>query len=303
MSVALSALILILLLLPGFAFRVGLFLQTWRGSLRTRTFAEEAAIAVSFAAAIHAIGAEVASLLGQPVDWQIWLLLVGWADADADQIGTVASQIERHGTSVVAYLLFQVIVGAIAGSLAFRLIRVLRLDLCFDTFRLLGPWDYLFRGEYYSLVDNTFTFREKLQIWFQLARNRFKIQRPEFVWIAAVVPQGQRDYLYFGLLQNFYFTGQGQIDKLILAMAFRRPLSEDASDDLPAQALADISTVPQEALEAPQAFFPDERFYPITGDFFILRGTELRTLNVRYEALELAEDAAETVAAEPTPPA
>ena len=56
----------------------------------------------------------------------------------------------------------------------------------------------------------------------------------------------------------------GNLDRLILGGVSRRPLSKDkpAPGDEP--------------------MGPEERFYPVDGDYFVLRYAEITTLNVRY---------------------
>jgi hypothetical protein len=67
-----------------------------------------------------------------------------------------------------------------------------------------------------------------------------------------------------GILDDFYFDSEGQLDRLILQKVLRRPLSSDKPVDQSAASQG------------------NERFYPIDGDNFVLRYSEAITLNVQY---------------------
>ena len=86
--------------------------------------------------------------------------------------------------------------------------------------------------------------------------------------IGAVVCLGSSAYLYTGVLVEYFLDDQGQLNRLVLASAARRPLSDDQASESGAD--------PDQS----QAY--EERFYPIEGDYFVLRYSEVLTLNVRY---------------------
>ncbi|MGF1449017.1 MAG: hypothetical protein ACFB20_06330 [Opitutales bacterium] len=297
MSIALSALVLILLLLPGFIFRLALFLPTWRGAIRTRSIPEEAAIAVGFATFLHAVGAEVIALFGGQIDWRLWLHLMGFASASEPPLERLVQSIDRDLLTVIGYLAVQVLVGGVCGLTVFRLVRCLRLDLCFDFFRLLGPWDYLFRGEYYFVADSSASFWQRLRYWTDLAQGQFRIELPEVVWVAVVVDHGAASYLYYGRLQNFYFTNEAKIDKIILSKTYRRRLERDVpglETSTPGELQPSVPENPAlSSRPGDSASATAPRFYPITGNFFVIHGEEMRTLNLRYQMF--VDDASETM--------
>jgi hypothetical protein len=73
--------------------------------------------------------------------------------------------------------------------------------------------------------------------------------------------------LYVGVLDDFFFDSDGNLDRLILQNVARRPLSADKNKAGP-----EIGTT-------------DERFYDIDGDSFVLRYQDVKTLNVQYVKL------------------
>ncbi len=91
-------------------------------------------------------------------------------------------------------------------------------------------------------------------------------EEPDYILIAAVVDVAAQPVLYVGSLADFFFDPTGQLDRLVLENVVRRPLARDKRDG-----------------EDP------DRFYPVEGDYFVLRSTEVITLNVHYVKVEPAE--------------
>jgi hypothetical protein len=71
-------------------------------------------------------------------------------------------------------------------------------------------------------------------------------------------------YLYTGVLDECFFAPDGTLDRLVLEMAMRRPFSGDkeSTDETTEQKY--------------------ERFYKITGDYLVLRYSEIKTLNIEF---------------------
>ena len=119
--------------------------------------------------------------------------------------------------------------------MAHWLVRGLKLDRNTQFFRFNNQWYYLLSGEVYE-------FRE--------------LGAPKNVtgvFLTAAVDQGGASYLYGGLVTDWSFDRNRELDRIVLRLAYRRPLTEDeprASDTKPE--------------EAPSS---DSRFYDIKGGF------------------------------------
>ncbi len=106
--------------------------------------------------------------------------------------------------------------------------------------------------------------------WYYLFNGHDSLPRPDGVVIAAIVETEGSTQLFVGLLAEYFLTTDGQIDRLVLRGVSRRPFN--------------AGNTPDEAGEAP--------FYAIEGDYFVLRGQEIKTLNVRYLRIDSEEDRA-----------
>jgi len=254
-NVAFSALLVFLLLLPGFLFRT-YFKRAEKIVLDVKPFGQ-AAIDAFLAAIVLDLSWYWLTVLvtGTRADFQALLALIAGEKSPRleSAIAEIAGDPWRPGLFFGSLYAF-----AIAAAFALRhAVTRWRLDrrgaplanfLRFDT-----PWYYLFTG-----YDRP--------------------TAPDGVAIGAVVSLGGTAYLYTGVLVEYFLDDQGQLNRLVLASAARRPLAEDA--------VQGYEAVPAEGSEeaaADEAAVPaEERFYPIEGDYFVLRYSEVLTLNVRY---------------------
>jgi hypothetical protein len=257
-NVAFSALLVFLLLLPGFLFRT-YFKRAEKVVLDIKPFGQAAIDAFLTAIVIDLVWYWTSHLVtGTRVDFRaLFTLIAGEKSAELESaIAELAADPWRPGIFFGSLYAFAI---ACAFGLRYVVTRW-RLDrrgaplanfLRFDT-----PWYYLFTG-----YD--------------------RLTAPNGVAIGAVVSLGGTAYLYTGVLVEYFLDDQGQLNRLVLTSAARRPLSEDAlqtSDPLSSPWLE----VEGSAGEGAPPGLAEERFYPIEGDYFVLRYSEVLTLNVRY---------------------
>lgn len=65
-----------------------------------------------------------------------------------------------------------------------------------------------------------------------------------------------------GLIADFFFDKSGELDRVLLRLVERRRLSNDER--------------PSEEMDS------DDRYYYIEGDYFVLRYSEMCTINIDY---------------------
>jgi hypothetical protein len=129
--------------------------------------------------------------------------------------------------------------------LARTLVRYFQLDHQFQPLRFRDEWFYLLRGE--STPGS---------------------RRPDIVYLSTVVTQGNDTYLYRGIITAYYYDRSGNLDRVVLWNAMRRPLSEDRPSGVEHMAGG------------------DERFYSVVGDRFVLKYSEMQTINIEGVSLE-----------------
>jgi hypothetical protein len=247
MNVAFPAVLLFLLVTPGFIFRqfsqrreVLTFDSTPFGAVAMRAVLMAAVFDLVVAFASHGIGYDVQ--IGDAV-----LLLVGGSVAASDA-QTHLVWLNAHPLAPVSYFVATnglALLLALAMRFAVDYYGLDRYDRRTARFvRGTAPWYYLFAGlDHPVAVDGAI--------------------------VSAVVEFKEGSYLYSGILQDYECDDSGKLDRLMLVQAQRR------------------------RLEADRHFNPDvglfedavPRFYPIAGDVFVLRYSEIKTLNVSYLTL------------------
>ena len=246
MNLALPALIVFVVLLPGFIFRAGL-MRAESESLDFSPFGKVAADGIRYAVILHGLWLLLASLLGQKFQPLLMLqLLSSHPPTQAAATGAVASDSTSIAACFVTLLLVAYAVPVFIGFF----IRKFKLDREGARFSSIfrfydAPWYYLLTGADFAKRDE-----------------------PDIIYVSAVVELAKDSFLYVGVLNDFYFDKDGQLDRLILQNVKRRPMSSDKH-------LNGNAT---------------DRFYPIDGDSFVLRYSEAITLNIQYVKL-VAPDA------------
>ena len=294
MNVALPALVVFAIVLPGIVYRRH---ATLAGPFRrTRSFGDEALEAFVATVLIHA------PLLALLRNWQpgglrpdvgAVFVLVARPTGDAGlSMAEAVEAVTGHFWAVGSYFLAACLVGRIAawvvrawtlsgGSPAEVLTSQLQDE---PGARRWAEWEGLF-----ALADELETAAPRGS---RLARfaatlcGRDVIAPTEEViaLVAVVVEFGREPFLYLGLLERAHFDDEGQLDRIELANAYRRRLNQEPTPS------EQRTQRPREDRDDPL-----EGFYRITGRRLILRADEFRTMNLDYFGVELV---AETTAAE-----
>jgi len=162
-------------------------------------------------------------------------------------------------------------------------------------------------------------FRFRRAPWYYLlsVAEFSKGDRPDLIQIAALVEIGKESYLYQGFLEHYFVDEHGQLDRLVISQASRRPMSADAvflpgeqgwvrgsADEGPQQPAVKTRRTGFGRRRASRASPQNpERFYPIVGHYFVLHYDEVITLNVQYIKLKKPNsgDVSPAAIAEPPP--
>jgi hypothetical protein len=264
MNFAFPALLVSVLILPGLILRYTYARGAWGWASPTsmRRIADELAYGIIFAILLHTIWLTLSKTLGLDPDVRSALmLLVGNFGDKSNQLDLALSSVADHELSVSGYFLSLYACAATAGALGHRVVRKLHLDHHTRLFRFDNYWYYMLTGEVLAFVENQPEGRAV-----------------DGVYLSAVINQGVSSYLYRGIVYDFTYDRDGGLDTIVLTDAHRRSLAADRDDD---------SAAGKAVSDASQLRSPDERYYEIHGDFFVLRYSEIRTLNLDYFSVTL----------------
>lgn len=257
MNIAFPAFLIFLIVLPGFIFHSA-YRVTENTSLDYSPFSSVTVRGVITSAFFHATWVAISTLTHYRIrfDALLTLLIGDKGDALKDAI-TLAS---TEPWAIFCYFASLYLAVYLAG----HSLRLATLKCGLDRVQFLAPliqyktdWYYLFRPE---------------------------IEDDHIVIISAVVELGGEAYLYAGILEKYYLGEKGQLDRIVLTMASRRHLSQDRKGPLPCAEDMDRSVIGS----SPDyiGHMGGERFYEIDGDYFVLRVSEIKTLNVKFVLVE-----------------
>lgn len=208
MNVALPALVIFLLLLPGFIVR-SRFKRAELISLDYSPFGQVVTEAVLWGGVCHALWLFIANLcFDQTLDVAVLIKLLS-----ADLPGqSKAADAVAASSFLIAMYFGTLFLGAYAiPTLTRRWVTKHRLDRHDAKFSSLfrfhqAPWYYLLTGA---------DFEEN--------------EKPDLIAISAVVNMAGEPVLYKGILDEFFVGSDGTLDRLVLQQVMRRPLEKDKS--------------------------------------------------------------------------
>jgi hypothetical protein len=235
MNVALSAVVVFFIIAPGFAFR-SRYRRVERTSLDYAPLGETVLQGVAFAAFLHLIWLSIARLFGWMPSLRDALLLLG---SDSYSQSQAIERVASHQYAVFLYfmtiLFVPIALAPVVRRFAERKGWHLPESRLFRIFGIDAPWYYLLRVH--------------------------AAQQGADAMVAAIVNFGGKCYVVRGFVSDFFVKPNGELDRIVLEFADRRPLEDDREFGDPDEA---------------------ERYYQIEGDSFVLRYSEAITLNVQY---------------------
>ncbi len=255
MEFAVSALFLLVLLLPGFILQTSYTKGFWRWNspTTTRPITEQIPTGIVTASVLHIIWASACAWLGYPINLSaLTMFLLGAYGHDEEFFRTTLNSLTDHPYKVFIYFISLYMGSAFLGYLSHFLVRKWKLDRRTRILRFNNEWFYLLSGEITQFKE----FPEDLG-------------KVDGVYLTTIVHHSGKDYLYRGIVADFFFDKSGNLDRVLLTLAHRRDLSADRELD--------------------QEFGQDEvdnRYYNVEGDYFILRYSEMSTINLAYFFVE-----------------
>jgi hypothetical protein len=247
MNIALPAIVIFILLLPGFIVR-SRFKRAERVSLDYSPFGQVVTQAVLWTSILHIVWLCFAyQVLDQRLQTDLLFKLLS---SDTSGQTKALEAIAKQDARIAAYFFTILLFAYVAPAIARRGITYFRMDQKDSVIGSLlrfnhAPWYYLLTGADFD-----------------------KDNEPDLISVAAIVDAAGVATLYTGVLEDFFFDQDGALDRLILSNVARRQLESDKS------------LTPDASLDLAQ-----QRFYAVDGDYFVLRYSEAITLNIQYVKL------------------
>jgi hypothetical protein len=251
MEFAASAIFLLVLLLPGFILQTAYTKGFWRWNSPTsnRSLSEQIPAGIVLAGVLHVLWCSVATALGYKINLTaIFMILTGTYGRDEANFDRAISWLTNNASRISFYFASLYLFAASLGYVLHFAVRRLRLDKTTRIFRFNNHWFYLLSGEIAQFADSPIQIDDEI----------------DGIWLTTVVHHSDADYVYKGVVTDFFYDREGNLDRVYLVVAARRKLADDRKD---------------EPIGSPES---EARYYPIEGDYLVLRYAEMSTINIDY---------------------
>ena len=248
MNLALSAVLILYLISPGFVVRYAFLKGPYSRQNFKPSLSDEIFWSIIPAFIIHLIGIIVLEKISAiRVSFEIlYYLLTSLPPGETIDFGTLRATAPVFLNYTAATLVF----AALIGFAARKVVMHFGLDQKLSLFRINNEWYYLLSGKIL----------------------KGKTEQVDFVQIDALVNTSEGNFIYCGILHNFTLTRDGGLDRLYLVNVYRRQLS------------ADIRSFTGRASLDDKVF--DQRYYNMPGQYFVLPYKEALNVNISYYAIE-----------------
>lgn len=248
MNIALPAILLFLLLSPGFvAHRVYKPREVRAADLTP--FSTTILFATAWAALVNAVivvGATYFCHYQFQLGEMLHFFVGGSSNSTEVALSPIYRRLDEHPLEPLYFFISTNLLSLFVALIYRWAVSRFRLDQptthrLYKLFRSPAPWYYLLSGE-----DTTDII-------------------PEAIVVSVVVSFKDAPYIFTGMLVDYELTEKGELDRLIICNASRRKLADDR-----------VSSSSKSPLNHTQDF------YPIEGDRFVLRASDFSTLNIKF---------------------
>ncbi len=238
MSIAFVTVLLFYLVLPGILLRRGYLSSRFSIKYISNKFFDEILLAIIPSIIIHTLAINlIRSFSKFEVDLKsVGFLLIGIQDKEC--MANVLSSIHENFNLIILYSVVLWLFSLGIGHLSRIFVRWRKLDRNYKIFRFSNIWYYLFSGEYLSFPD---TPSEEQDI--------------DFIFVDVLVNTSSGQYIYVGILVNYFLSENGGLESIHIIQPSRRKLEE-------------------------------EKYYDIPSDILVIPYKEISNINIRYFSLD-----------------
>jgi len=246
MNIALGAIIIVILILPGVSFRAALISSDSLENTLDTSLSGEIILSLISAIIWQLAGVSILYFFSCQVDVYVIVLLI--SDPGSDLISS--ELINSKWWQFLGYTLIISFLGYIAGFFCRKLILQKNWHLSFGLLHITNEWDDLFQG-------------------------RGQVSEVDYVNIDILLDTYDGTYIYSGALSNYYMSKGNKLDKLILSNTYRRKLQDDRRESEERSA-----NLGQKRTEVDKE--KEDRWYRLPGEHFVVDGSKISNIHIRY---------------------
>lgn len=255
MNLALSTVLIFIIISPGLIARLSYFTYPFSNQARSSDFTKEVFWAVIPGLFIHFIyiGLIEVNTTFFVKFTEITFLLMG--KEDNVRLNKVSLNIHENLGYILTYFFFLYVISFFVGFFSKKIVLKYKLDR-WDFFRFTNKWYYLLSGRILDIEP--------------LEGDASNIG---MVGIDVLCNVGGSQIIYIGFLNNYYLSGNGDLDGITLKYPVRRPLKPDL-----AKQSYDTSNN-----ESPTN---GSEYYNIPSDILYIPNKDIININIRYFSVE-----------------
>lgn len=259
MNIALGALILFLLLLPGIVLRIAYLDGPFSKRNIQSSIVDELILSLTPALVLQGGGFLFAEhCLDLDINLEaIYQLIVGSTVKD---YRPDFSLIEGSIIRLVPYTLILSTIAVALGKFFRWFVKLTRFDIRFPSLRFYNEWYYLFSGRIKDFPKYEGSSKGIT----------------DYPFLNVVVEYKEGTYIYRGILEHFILSKDG-LDRIYLSNVYRRKLEGDKTPS-----------------PKPETLDQDSRYYFIPGEFFVIPFNQIKNLNVEYFRIEKVDKSKDT---------
>jgi len=275
MSLVFGSVFLFILISPGLIFRFS-YLQGTYAKLAFKVSAvEEVFWALVPALFMQVVGIlAVENLFHREIRLDIFYSLI--TGRDPIDFNTIRPDLFLF----LVYLSVVIFVSVVLGVATRLFVRKMKLDLYLAFLRFGNEWYYLLSGEILNLAKRP---ADPGAPWYIPVINyidtlRKPKARIELIQVDALINSSEGNFIYSGILENFFLSKDNGLDRIYLSNVYRRRLKDDLEADKPNLGYL--------------ARHMDTRYYSMPGYLFVATYDKIINMNITYytDLLRLVEE-------------
>ncbi len=263
MNILFGALLLALLLLPGFIFRMGYLAKPFASKSFNSSFVEELLFSLLPAFILQVGGYAIVETWRSVDEKRFYLLLI-----NSDK----AASLPISKTDILQFSVYLLLVSTCALVLGFCLrlaaLRT-RLHLRYSLFRIYNEWQVFFDG---IILD----YPGKSGNWKAVSES----------WLDVLVENKHGALIYSGFLEDYVLGKDDTLSRIYLSAVRRRRLE----DDIPQAQAPELAGPENDVVDynEPDTIADEEtekmdaRYYFMPGNYFMIPGSEIKSINITY---------------------
>lgn len=217
MEIALGALVIIVLLLPGISFRKGYFSEEFSNQYTIKDFFQLFVNTFIPSVILYLLALPIISIIGYSYNIKVLIGLVSSND------NLFEKSLEHVYNTQTEILVFQLVINIISFIIGYWLKNFFikkSIDSKFEFFRYKNIWHYVLSAKFIDFE------RSQIQLYSD------NVEDVDITFVDALVSVGNKVFIYNGMLVDYQLASEGNLDFLIVKDVQRKQIDKKKFKDV-----------------------------------------------------------------------